>query len=269
MDIIDIFIQDLYAQMFYNGTFINPTRFFIIAALIQDGEFKKCYTRQEIEKVVFEFYADNDDIAKRHPRNEIRNIKKHGIDIIKEELQVALDNWVSEAKSDFLSFDLKNIYLKVNGGHSEDIPYVQMILEELFNKTFHCTFPFIGLIVGEDQNIDVFGNGPYKNHLTAEMQYCVCCDEYNLERLVAVHILCDKDSAINDSRIDVNNGLLMCREHAQEYLHGRFYFNEQGKVVNVSSCIIQKNMRLGRTLLTEKRKKYLKEAYKKKSQGEP
>lgn len=267
MDIIDVFVQDLYAQMFYNGTFINPTRFFIVAALIKHGEFKNCYTRQEIEKDIFDFYADNDDIAKRHPRVEIRNIKRYGIDIIKDELQVALENWVSEARSDFLRYDLKNIYLKVEADHSSDMPYIQMILEEFFNKTFHCQFPAVGIIIGDDQNIETFGSGTFKNHLSAEMQYCVCCDEYNLDRLVAVHILSDEESLIKDSRTDVNNGLLMCREHAQEYLRGRFYFDEQGKVVNVSSCLIQKNMRLGRALLTEKRKMYLQEAYKKKSQG--
>lgn len=261
MDTVDIFIQDLHSQMFYNGTFINPTRFFLLSAIIMDGDFKPCYNKCELERVVYAYYADNDYIAKRHPRAEIRNLKKYGISIIKEEVKLALENWVNEAKSDLITYDLKNVFVKCDKSYANDITYVQMVIEELFKKTFHCDYPSVGEIKGEDTNIDLFGVGPYKNHLTADMQYCVCCDDYRLNNLVAVHILSDAESQLKKSREDVNNGLIMCKEHAQEYHYGRFYFSPEGKVINVSSCLIQRNMRLGRFLLTEERKTYLKEAY--------
>ena len=179
---------------------------------------------------------------------------------IKEELQAALEIWDKESKNHSIRFDLTHIWVDLSPNDVDSIPYIKMVLEELFKKVFHINYPRIQEVIGTDNDIYTFGSGAYKNHLTAEMQYCVCCDEYALTNLVAVHIVADKDSQDSKSRDDTSNGLLMCKEHAQEYLHGRFYFDENGKVVNIKSCLVQKNMRLGVKLLTPERRKYLKES---------
>jgi len=95
------------------------------------------------------------------------------------------------------------------------------------------------------------------------MQYCVCCDACNLDDLYAVHILRDEDSTDLTSRDDKENGLIMCSVHAEEYLHGRFSFDPNGKVINHASSYVQKNMRIGIGLLSQKRRKYLEIANKK------
>lgn len=266
MDCIDKFLQDIHSQRFYNGTLINPTRFFMMAALLKGGTLKRKYSKREIETIIYRYFADNPIISARHPRLEIRNIAKYGIAIIKDELKSALTTWEEEATGKFLHADLTTIYLDIdeNTDYSADVDYLWMVIEELFKKTYRLDFPTILPIEGLDSDVCTFGQGAYRNHLMEEVQYCVCCDEYNLKKLHAVHILADHLSDEEESRESISNGLLLCYEHAQEYLHGRFYFDENGRVVNISSSLVHKNMRLSQKLLTEERKYYLKKSIEKK-----
>ena len=259
MDCIDRFLQDIHAQQFYKGTLINPTRFFLLDAFLRDGELRKRYSRREVETLVYRYYADNTAIATRHPRVEIRNIAKHGITIIREEVKLALETWVEEAVENFISFDSSYIYLEIDSSvdYSADVDYLRMVVEELFSKTYGLEFPKLAEICGIDTDVVAFGQGAYRSHLMEEMQYCVCCDEYNIKKLHAVHILPDALSENKHSREATANGLIMCYEHAQEYLHQRFYFNSSGKIVNLSSSLIHRSMRLGQKILTAERQVYL------------
>ena len=259
MDCIDKLLQDIHAQRFYNGTLINPTRFFVIAAMLHSGTLLKKYAKREVETTVYRYYADNPAIALRHPRPEIRNIVQYGISVVKEELKLALETWQQEAPQGVLTTDLTSIYLPIdeNTDYRADADYLWMVLEELFKKTYHMDFPQLLPIEGADTDLVSFGQGAYRNHLMEEIQYCVCCDEYSIKKLYAIHILPDAYSKDTFSRETISNGLLMCYEHAQEYLHGRFYFDAKGRIVNVSSSLVHKHMRLSQTLLTEERKAYL------------
>lgn len=265
MDCIDKFLQDIHSQRFYNGTLINPTRFFILAAILKGNSLQRKYSKREIETIVYRYFADNASISSRHPRLEIRNIAKYGVGIIKEEVKGALNTWEEEASEGFLHSDLTSVYLEIENevDYSADVDYLWMVIEELFKKTYHIEFPKLLPIEGEDTDLKNFGQGAFRNHLMEEMQYCVCCDEYNLNKLYAVHILPDALSDNTFSRESISNGLLLCYEHAQEYLHGRFLFDENGRVINKSSSLIHRNMRLSKKLMTDERKSFLKEYMKK------
>ena len=64
-------------------------------------------------------------------------------------------------------------------------------------------------VEGEDTDLKYFGQGAFRNHLMEEMQYCVCCDEYNINKLHAVHILPDALSEdITSSDLEVLNAKL-------------------------------------------------------------
>ena len=259
MDCIDQFLQDIHAQHFYDGTLINPTRFFMLAAMLNSGALLGRYSKRQIETTVYRYYADNQSLASRHPRSEIRNITQYGSSVIKEELKLALETWQQEATQGFLTADLTSIYLHIdeNTDYRRDVDYLWMVIEELFKKTYHLDFPRISPIEGADTDLVQFGQGAYRNHLMEEVQYCVCCDAYNLKKLHAIHILPDAWSDDPASRESIGNGLLMCYEHAQEYLHKRFYFDRNGRIVNVSSSLVHKHMRLSQKLLTGERKSYL------------
>ena len=259
MDCIDRFLQDIHSQRFYNGTLINPTRFFVIAAILKGNNLQRKYSKREIESVVYRYFADNTSISSRHPRLEIRNIAKYGVNIIKEEVKNAINTWEEEASEGFLTSDLTSVYLDIesNADYSADVDYLWMVIEELFKKTYHLEFPTFLPIEGEDTDLKYFGQGAFRNHLMEEMQYCVCCDEYNINKLHAVHILPDALSEDITSRESISNGLLLCYEHAQEYLHKRFFFDSSGRIVNLSSSLVHRNMRLSRKLMTKERQEYL------------
>lgn len=259
MDCIDRFLQDIHAQRFYNGTLINPTRFFILAAILKSGKLPPKKAKREIETIVYRYYADNPLLSARHPRLEIRNIVKYGISVIKEEVKSALETWQSEAEEGFLKVEQTSVCLDIDPevDYSADVDYLWMVIEEVFKKTYHLDFPSIQPIEGNDTDLIAFGQGTFRSHLMEEMQYCVCCDEYNVKKLYAVHIVPDEISLDQSSREAIANGLLMCYEHAQEYLHKRFYFSPSGRVINCSSSLIHKNMRLGLKLLSDDRKEYL------------
>lgn len=258
MDCIDKLLQDIHSQRFYNGTLINPTRFFMLGTIFKAGQLYKKYPKREIETAVYRYYVDNPTIASRHPRIEIRNLAKHGISVIKEELKSALDTWTEESTEGVLYSDLTYIHLKIDDAdYSADAEYLWMVLEELFKKTYHMEFPTLQPILGEDTDLNVFGQGAYRNHVMEEIQYCVCCDEYDSKRLYAVHILPDELSEDRVSRESISNGLIMCYEHAQEYLHKRFYFNSAGRIENLSSSLVHRNMRLSQRVLSDERISYL------------
>ncbi len=258
MDCIDRLLKDIHSQRFYNGTLINPTRFFVLATIFKAGQLYKKYSKREIETAIYRYYTDNPAIASRHPRIEIRNLPKHGISVIKEELKSALDTWSEESTEGILHSDFMHIYLDIDDSdYTADAEYLWMVIEELFKKTYHIEFPALQPIFGDDTDLDVFGRGAYRNYVMEEIQYCVCCDEYDSKRLYAVHILPDELSEDPLSRKKIANGLIMCYEHAQEYLHKRFYFNSSGRIVNLSSSLVHKNMRLSQRLLTDERTHYL------------
>lgn len=261
MDIIDQIIGELYSQSFYEGSMMNPTRFFILDFLYADGKLHPKYKLSEICYHAYCLYCDNQSIASRHANVQIRNLQKYGLEVIKGEVLSSIKDWIDDAPKSIISFDNSHLYLEpFFEPNMDDVDYLKEVAEDHFKKVFKMPFPRIKEPTGIDTDIEVFGKGPYFKHLLSEMQYCVCCDEYHIDKLVAVHILEDSKSLnINESRLSNDNGLVMCSVHAQEYLHGRFYFDSRGKVVNRSSSLINKNMRIGVSLLTEKRKAFLKE----------
>ena len=92
---------------------------------------------------------------------------------------------------------------------------------------------------------------------TRQSSVRVCCDEYDSKRLYAIHILPDELAEDRVSRESISNGLIMCYEHAQEYLHKRFYFNSAGRIENLSSSLVHRNMRLSQRVLSDERISYL------------
>lgn len=258
MDIIDRLINGLYEQSFYNGTIINPTRFFILHYISCLSNLVPCFNLSDVSYYVYCLYADNPEIAVRHPNVEIRNILKYGSSPVKDEVVQAIKNWNDDTDSLVISCDTRHIRLHyLDEEFSNDLAYLQTVIEEHFKNTFHISFPKKLCACGNDNDITVFGKSSFRNHVLFDMQYCVCCDACNLNDLVAVHILQDDESENVDSREDKNNGLIMCSLHAEEYLHKRFSFDDKGKMINHSSSFVQKNMRLGIGILSAKRREYL------------
>lgn len=230
----NLFYKDIMSQNFSVGTFYNPTRYLLLYAILDDGIIQKEYNKYDIAKYIFAAYCSNHEIAKHHPNLEIRKIPFYGIQSIYDDLEIALKEWVLDAPNNILSYDFKKIYIDLeDDGHIAE--YVKKILSVLFFKTFNQKFLGITTLSKEvvlnDLDLNYFGKSYYRNLVFADMQYCVLCDECKESDLYAVHILNSSKTENLNYLLDPNNGLLMCKEHAEMYNNNKFSFDERGKVV--------------------------------------
>lgn len=255
-----LFYQDIMTQNFSVGTFYNPTRYMILYAMLNLGNFKRQYQISSIADLVFNAYVDNPIIAVRHPKIEIQKSPKFGSNVMIGEIYAALYEWTHDAYNGVLTYDLNNIYLDIDEDNLIS-DYVKKILQVLFEKNFKCQFKGIDdmreIVRMNDTDLMQFGQSVFKFRVMADMQYCVLCDDVDINDLYAVHILETKYCDGEAEKIDKNNGLLMCKKHAEEYNQGKFCFNERGKVINISSVENMEGMRLSNIVLLP-RKNYLK-----------
>lgn len=253
-----LFYGDIFSQTFSIGSFYNPTRLIMLHAIISAGKIQREYEKIEIANFIFESYCNNKDMAKHHPNIEIREIPFYGINAIFLDLDLALKDWTSDAHSNILTYDAKKIYLDLDDdGHIAS--YVKKILSILFVKIFKQKYieskPIPKEILMDDKNLNCFGKSHFRDLVFADMQYCVLCDECNEKELFSVHILnSDKTIDINELS-DPNNGLLMCKEHAQMFNNNLFTFDERGRVIKSTDKNLM-NARISNRIYI-KRKKYL------------
>ena len=109
-------------------------------------------------------------------------------------------------------------------------------------------------IIINDTNLKTFGKSYFRDMVFADMQYCVLCDEYNKNNLYCVHIFDANKTNDIDLLSDPNNGLIMCKKHAQMYINKQFTFDERGKVIKSSDDDI-KDARISNKIFV-KRKAY-------------
>lgn len=252
------FYQDIMLQKFIVGTFYNPTRFLMLYAMTKDGRFKNKYAIGEIVSYLFNAYCDNPHIAEHHPDIQIRKVPYFGVDAIKKDLLESIVEWISFAKTDTILWDGNNIIFNLDDNSGFIAKQVQKILQVLFRKHFNTDFDGVHnldySLLHDDTNLKCFGLGKYRERVFADMQYCPLCDDYNINNLYVVHILPATMCTDNSQLDDINNGLIMCQEHATMYLNKQFYFDQRGKVV--SSNIDLNNLRLP-IAIYKPRKKYI------------
>lgn len=238
--------QDIMLQKFSVGSYFNPSRYFILYLMVKDGVLYPKYNINDIALGLFELYSVNQDIAKRHPKLEIRNAPFFGLKAFFDEVKEALYDWKKDATNNTVVFDGKALLFDVDIMDSSIAMHIQTVLKVLLLKNFGIKTmknPNCDCSNLDDTCIDIFGKCEYRNKLFADAQYCVLCDEVGEKSLYAVHILPRKYSTIEEAN-DSNNGLLMCREHAIDYIAEKFYFDDRGRVVNLSAESVCEGMRL-------------------------
>jgi len=133
MDIIDKLINGLYEQEFYNGTIINPTRFFILHYISSMKSLVHRYDISDISYYVYCLYADNPELAGRHPNVEIRNVLRYGSSPIKQEILNAVKNWNDDSKQSAILCDSCHLWIPFSDDeYSDDLEYLKTVIEE------HC-----------------------------------------------------------------------------------------------------------------------------------
>ena len=90
----------------------------------------------------------------------------------------------------------------------------------LFKKYYHRSIPepldVLAEIRGiDDHNLQAFGQGVYRNRILEDMQYCPLCESIDLSDLYCVHIFENSMGASEEDMCDKNNGILLCKRHAE------------------------------------------------------
>lgn len=263
MDNSTAFYQDIMSQQFSIGTFFNPTRFIILYGMLQKGNLKKLYDKQSLLEYVFFAYCDNKQLSMHHPKIEIRHAPYYGISFLYDEIDKALYEWVHDAKNNILSYDAKNIYLDIDD-NGEVSSYIEKILAVLFVKHFGQEYKGIkdisNVISMDDLKLDEFGKSLLRDRVFADMQYCAVCDACNVDDLYVVHIIKRSQTNNQETLQDKNNGLLMCRKHAEAYNNNCFCFDDRGRVVNFDYQEDLTGLRIANRLVQLK-KEYLSKEY--------
>lgn len=240
------FIEDIMSQNYNIGTYYNATRFFIIFAIIKDNILRNKILISELAEYVFDAYCANPVPASRNSNLDIQKIPKFGIDAIYDDISDALMDWQQDAPNGLLTFDSKQVFLECNS--AELIDKLNRILPLLFRKTFGIDFNFPqnpnNMVDCSTDDIDIFGNGIFKAKALKEYQHCILCDNSEFDELRVVRILKKKDGLLQSESSNLDNMLIMCKEHAIEYMEGKFNFNESGRVENIASKSLSNQMRI-------------------------
>lgn len=253
-------IQDIMSQQFTNGTFVNPTRL-IMATCIVSPPVSKRISKAVVLEYIYRTFADHPEIAERNPNVMIRNICNYGLNDIEDSLEEALYDWCADAKNNILTYDNRWIYFDVDAEdetlEKSTMQVVQMLYKKYFKMEVLRPIDITEEDVKNDTDLVGFGSGIFKRRVLEDIQYCPLCEETRQENLYAVHIFPNKYNT-SESKVDKENGLIFCLEHAQEYIDGRFYFSESGFIKNTMTETVDKRMHLSFAILTKKRKAYLK-----------
>ena len=257
----DKWFQDIMKQEFKNDNYYDPTKLFLVLSLIADGEVRKEYPIKEISKNIYRLYVANPEIARKNTNKEIRNVEKYGVIDIVKVVDFAIKDFIKDQKNNSIIYLGDTIVLNLESYDKSVVNLTEQVCKILFKKYYNIAYNKIQELEEikeiDDSNIELFGKSIFRQRLFEESQYCCLCDESCIDNLYVSHIYRRKDGAVGDELIDPNNGIILCKEDWEDYNNGKFFFNADGRVVNISSDRVVKGMRISQNLVTDERRKYL------------
>lgn len=254
------------SQEFLQDNYFDPTRLLFVKALTEYSELKSVYPKREIATSVYRLYRANMNLASRNMHLPIRMIEKYGVTDIEKILEENVKEFIKKQKNNSITMDQDNIYLDIDDYSSKTNQLTKQVVTMLAKKYYKITINEIENIdivkTLDDTNIEEFGQCALKNRAMEDFQYCPLCEETNVKKLYVARIL-RKDHITDESMLtDKNNTLLLCREEWLDFVNGKFYIEENGRIINNGSQLVVNGMRISRRILTKERIFYINEAKK-------
>lgn len=210
----------------------------------------------ELVNFVYDFYIDNIDISEKNPNkcvNKITYFKPYDL------LKIIHHN-LCEMNTIFEYISVQNdkIYFKFFLTVDE-ITDIDLVLDSLSvsNFAFKCPYDYVNEIDLEFtydylRDIHLANKSKLRNRVLKEHKYCCCCDNSTLDNLLIAPISLRN---LNSP----NNYLLMCEEHLNLYINGKFRFDEHGRIkIYCQDEILDDRMHLS-IKEVEVKKEYLKD----------
>lgn len=256
------FYKDIMIQNYQADNYYDPTKLFVVLGMLAENKLKEQYSIYEITKYVYRYYLSNYEIAKHNLNLSIRKITRYGISDIMSVVENSIKQWMREQKHDSIKLINENVYLSIDDYSEKAAELTYKVCQTLFLKYYKVKLQpmcdYSGIMVLDDKDVESFGKSEIKKLIFEDIQYCPLCENTQYDTLYATHILLNDDGLSDNERITKDNLLLMCKEEMEDYVKGKFYFNEFGKVVNVSSNVVSEKMRLSQRLMNRNRKGFIK-----------
>ena len=253
--------EDIMVQKFYNDTFFDPTKILILLSFVDGGTLKKEYSINEISTVVYRYYICNPKLAKRNISIIIRSVYNYCVDDVSAIVANALKQWIREQKNKSICFLNDTIYLNIDSYDLQTLQFTKTLAFTLFEKYYKekispiVPIDYVGLL--DDKDLSIFGKCALRQRVFEDYHYCSLCDNTDTDKLDVIHIYSKEDGAQDDMLIDKNNALLLCDDEAEDYIKGKFYFDELGKALNINSVFVKRGMRISMKLLNVDRQRYI------------
>ena len=254
-------IQDIMQQKFLDS---DLTRLIMLNFFVKDDTLKTKYLKYDLLTYIYRTYMDNDSLSSINPSIKVKNIRKFGVTDFKDILDKALFEWDKYASNTTLQYDDLYLYIVIDASDGATIvnntkKVIKMLNRKYFSITIESPKEITESDIYNDNKNGLFYSGLFKDRVLEDIQYCPLCEETDLTKLCAVHIL-PMDSCNSSEIIDKNNGILLCEEHAKEYIAGKFKLDDNGYVINNCSSIVNEKMHLN-IQVKKSKKYYLKKNY--------
>jgi len=257
----DKWYKDIMVQKYQCDNFYDPTKLFIILSFTESNVLKEKYTIKEITKYVYRYYISNMDIARHNFNIIVRNINKYGIDDLLPVVISSINQWIREQKND--SIVLVDTYVKLClDSYDEDtLKLTRTIAKTLFQKYYKTQLNelpnYSDVLNMNDYDLETFGKSSLKQLIFEDIQYCPLTEETNIDELFVVHLFSKEDGANELEFLNKDNLMIFSKSVANDYINKKFYFDEFGRVVNISSENVNNKMRLSINLMTNERKNFI------------
>lgn len=253
----NLWIKDIMLQKFIESDY---TRIIMLSYFCSQNLMNKVICKKNVLEYIYRVYSDYPEIAKKSNYLKINKINRYGLIDIAFVLEKALSDWDFYQEHNSLTYD--DIYIYLNITESQEVLSITKNVVNMLKKKY-CNVFFgepkeIKLLDFENDNLEISRQGIFRNRVFEDIQYCPLCEEIVTENLYSVHII-PKTLCSNDELCDKSNGLVMCKTHMNDYVMGKFYFDERGFVKNISSNVVNEKMHLGLAVRNDCRGYYLKE----------
>ena len=257
----DNWYKDIMIQRFQLDKYYDPTKLLFVLTLTETGVFEEKYKIDDICRYIRRYYVANPNVAHSNVNVSIRNVFKYGINDIKPVVLMNIKLWEKESQFGSVSHDDHFVYLSLDDYSNDQVLLTRKLCFTLFKKYYKENLVPIDnkayLLRLNDRKLE-FGCSDYKEYALEDFQYCPLSEETDIDKLFVTHIFFRDEGATDEDFLNPTNSLLLGLNEWFDYVSGKFYFDENGRVINKSSSIVSSKMRISLSLIDNERRLFIK-----------
>lgn len=248
----DLWTREIMSLKVPNVSQKDVTKILILFYLIEYHKINCIVDIRDVSKYIYEFYIDNQNIAKYNPNSVIRNINKYNIEDIIQIVRIALYDWKNDFSDGCLSFNENELFVQIDDINDRVYSTSLMIAKMLYKKATMKEWIYSPELSELEEitsyDLDYLNKTRLKNRVLEDMDYCCCCD--NMDDLYIINIS-EEIRLINNPY----NYVTVCSEHYRLFKDGYYNFAKNGQIIiNKEHPLINKNMHISQRIMKDRKK---------------